>query len=213
MKKGMEKSGLMLAEVVMALALLAMASMILGKIMSSSVSTTALSKNYLIAQNLVTEGFEAVKNIRDTNWMLNPDKPECWLTKKPGDSCEPLVSSDLGKGWVVRVNPGHDTWTLQNGGNFALDLSKTTPSAYNTSNGKYLLQTTGIGNLSKIYSVDSSAGGTVPYDSIYYRSIKFITIGPTIVDQRYAVIEVKLQWMEGKNVRTITRNEVIYNYQ
>ena len=74
-----KNDGLILTEVLMSVSLLAVASIIMGSLISSSVSATRASKEYLVAQNLVTEGIEAVKNIRDTNWLRYP----CLLYTSP----------------------------------------------------------------------------------------------------------------------------------
>lgn len=89
------KSGLVLAEAMMAVALLAISVVVTGSIISSSVSTTFLSRNYLIAQNLATEGIEVVKTIRNTNWLLYPSDPSCWLILDPSGGCgHPMALSD-----------------------------------------------------------------------------------------------------------------------
>jgi len=202
-KSIINKAGLILAEVIVAITLLIMAIIILGNLYHGAVSTTAISRNYLLSQNFVTEGFEAIKTLRDTNWIMHPNDESCWLNKNP--QAEDCSSPSTNKELKVRINPGKGIWTIQTTGG-SLDLE----DPRNKQNSNFELSASGIGNVAKIYSFDSNVPANQVFDeTIYYRSIKFLEIDP---DNNYAIVEVKLQWKEGATVRTIIRQEALYNY-
>ena len=95
----MNKKGETLLEVLIALTLITVSVAAAASAMMSATKGLSLSKNYLIAQNLASEGLEIVKNIRDTNWMKFPvDKEDCWLNLKTdittSDLCDPLKYID-----------------------------------------------------------------------------------------------------------------------
>lgn len=72
--------GMVLTEVLIALATLITAVIALGSITTSSISTTILSRDYLVAENLVTEAVKIVKNLPNTNRLRKPGYqifPQC----------------------------------------------------------------------------------------------------------------------------------------
>jgi hypothetical protein len=74
------KKGETLIEVIAALTSLVLAGIAVMTLIISVMNSTAISKEYLIAQNLAREGMEGVTNIRDTNWLLYPSKKtDCWM--------------------------------------------------------------------------------------------------------------------------------------
>ena len=64
------KKGETLIEVITALTSLVIAGLAAVTVILAVMNTTAISKDYLIAQNLAREGLEGVINIRDTNWLI-----------------------------------------------------------------------------------------------------------------------------------------------
>jgi len=80
------KKGETLIEVIAALTSLVLAGIAAMTLVISVMTSTAISKEYLIAQNLAREGIEGVTNIRDTNWLLSPsEKATKWLEVDPAD--------------------------------------------------------------------------------------------------------------------------------
>lgn len=74
------KKGETLIEVIAALTSLVLAGIAAMTLVISVMTSTAISKEYLIAQNLAREGIEGVTNIRDTNWLLFPSQKDTkWL--------------------------------------------------------------------------------------------------------------------------------------
>ena len=74
-----KKKGETLIEIVMSLGVLTIGIMLASTIMGSSIRNLNASKNRVIAVNIAREGLEAMRNIRDTNWMrYNSMKRDCW---------------------------------------------------------------------------------------------------------------------------------------
>lgn len=63
-------------------------------ILNRAISTNVNVKNRVIALNIAREGIEAVRNVRDTNWLkYSGDKREKWLCwDAPGVDCDDGVS-------------------------------------------------------------------------------------------------------------------------
>jgi hypothetical protein len=191
------KSGLILTEALLAISMLALGSLVLASIIQNSVRATALSKNYLIAQNLATEGMEAIKSVRDTNWLLQPGDPDCWLEKDPdsdGDVCPDVM--DIGS-YIPMESGGK--WYMKDGtGN--LDLS------YSADDEEYRLY---VDNGRYSYSQGSGE------PTIFYRGINVISVvdsAPADSVDDYAVFEVVVEWKEGQKVRSLKRELLLYNF-
>lgn len=193
------KSGLVLAEALLAIAMLAIGSLVVASIIQSSITTTALSKNYLIAQNLATEAMEAVKSVRDTNWLLQADAPECWLELVPDSDgiCGDVVLE--GGYYIPKEQDGK--WVLDEMTG-ELDLG-----ALGDDEGYRLKIDTFSGYDRYVYS---GAGD----DSIFYRGISAVDIidDPPDGVEDYAVLEVVVEWKEGQKIRSFTRDFILYNY-
>jgi len=83
-KKIKNINGVILTEALIAVAMLVIASVATTSVIKNSVNATKLSKNYLIAENYLTEGIEVVESIRNSNWLRKPlDKESCWLVPNP----------------------------------------------------------------------------------------------------------------------------------
>ncbi|MBD3360511.1 hypothetical protein GF366_01785 [Candidatus Peregrinibacteria bacterium] len=187
------KTGLILTEALVAIGMMAIGSIILGSIITNAVSTTALSKNYLLAQNLATEGIEGVKNLRDTNWLREPEKEECWLSLNPDEVCG--VEAEERMDYIVYQNE-RDQWIMESMAE-ELDLEG------EQKNEGYRLFVKEIDGLYNIYVHNPSNAEPSPF----FRGIKFNKI-----TDNAATFEIKVQWKEGAKVRTIVRTVTLYNY-
>ena len=195
-----KKTGFVLAECLVAISSLATAAIVAGFITTNALSTTNLSKDYLIAQNLVTEGVEAVKALRNTNWLLYPNKKECWMTMVANcSSPKPADNSNY-----IFVLGGGVSQLLNSVINNSLNLD----SSSNLNKTPYRLY---IENSRYVGYPASPPGATA---SKYFRSIKFISIADTDADAvtDAATIEVKIQWKDGAKTREISKEVILYNY-
>lgn len=190
--------GLILTEALIAITTLTAGAIAMGSIVSNAISTTTVSKDYLIAQNLVTEGEEAVKVIRATNWMKKPDKKDCWLTITT-DCSGAKVSA--GESYAAINKSG--LWQLVDANSGGLDLAQSNVATYQTPFQLYLQD---IGGVKQYVAVNS---GNLPV-SRFFRAIKFVNVDTT--NNTQATFEIKIQWLDGSRVRTINRELTIYNY-
>lgn len=192
MKIRKEKSGLILMEALLAIAMLAIGSLVLASIIQNAVRTSALSKNYLIAQNLATEGMEAIKSVRDTNWLLQPDDSQCWLEMIPnsgGDICPNVMQESLN----YRPQEEDGKWYMSGGmGYLNLEDGIIDDDVYKlyVDEGRYTYTT--------------SPGEP----TIFYRAINVVSVELT----DYAVFEVAVEWKEGQKVRSLKRKLLLYNF-
>lgn len=79
-----------LAETIIALLIMAIGITFSGTILASSLGNISSSKSRVIAVNIAREGIEAMRNIRDTNWLrFSGNRRDCW-NHLPG----PLVDDE-----------------------------------------------------------------------------------------------------------------------
>lgn len=195
------KAGMVLTEALVAVATLATATVILGSIITSAADSTKVSKNYLQAQNLLSEGVEAVKNMRDSNWLIKPDKPECWLytnpaelIKTPNPNCNNSNSANKDVNYLISNT--NNQWNLVSSNASDLNLQ----NSQSGGNEKYRLHKVADTNeLVQQISINNP--------SPYYRSVKFLNI-----ESDKAKFEVKIEWQDGAKTRTLSRQFTIYNY-
>lgn len=187
-----KRYGMVLTEALVAIATLAMGVLALGTITQNSIATTILAKDYLVARGLAKEGEEIVKNIRLTNRMQQPTKPDCWMTPDVAAGCNAMTPNDY---FVAYVKNG--AWILEDKGS-ALpnpDLPKV------ATNIPFQLFTDDSG----FYPQPTKPAGTT--GSRFYRSIK-----PTTISADTAAFEIKVQWKDGAKTREINRIVTMYNY-
>ncbi|HMR01042.1 MAG TPA: hypothetical protein PKA32_01510 [Candidatus Gracilibacteria bacterium] len=103
-----EKTAETLVEVVVAVFVVVMGSAVATTLIVNSMRANSFSKDNLVALNLAVEGLEAVRNIRDTNWMkFGFDKTNCWNLvpgSGPGD-CSPLYDQIAEGYYTADLNP------------------------------------------------------------------------------------------------------------
>lgn len=194
-----------MAEALVAIATLIVGTFALSTIVSNAVSATSTSRDYLLAQNLITEAAEAVKNVRDSNWLIYPSKKECWLMLDPGtvlladcDTASPALSVTASGNYLA--TPG-DGWVLEAvaGEPLNLEINEISESDH------YILYIQGAVGQYEYVSSSVPIGDGDP--SGFYRSIVF-----TALTDDSAQFEVTVQWRNGAKVRSITRKFTIYNY-
>jgi len=194
------KYGFVLTEALIAVGILGVGVVIMSAVVTNAISATKTSRDYLLAQNLTTEAVEAVKNIRDTNWLLRPNDKTCWLVinpvalRDPNANCATQQSAQQNVNYVVNFNSGD--W----------NMSQVMGSDLNLQNGAsvnagFLLYEQ-PGRTGVFY------GNTVrPTPSRFYRSVKF-----TNVTASMAEFIVSVQWFDGAKKRKIDRVLTIQNY-
>ena len=82
------KKGEIILETIIAMGILAIGITTSSALLSSSIRNMNSSKNRIIAVNIAREGIEAVRNIRDTNWLkFQANIRKCWNHNPDTDTC------------------------------------------------------------------------------------------------------------------------------
>ena len=193
-----------MSEVMLAIVLLAISAVVVGGIISSSIKTAAFSRNFVIAQSLVSEGIEAVTNVRNTNWLQHPENHECWLigSPSPSASCPASGPSSLsvtaGENYIVSFD--EFTWSIaESASEMTFDPSDPEEA--------YHLYLDILGS-TKFYN-DSIAKSDAAEPSLFYRHVIFDSIA---LDQSEAVVTVTVAWKEGAKERSVARTFILYNF-
>ena len=83
-----QNKGETIAETIIALAILTIGITLATTMMANSLRNMHSSKNRIIAVNIAREGVEAVRNIRDTNWLkFSGHRRDCW-NHLPGEDVD-----------------------------------------------------------------------------------------------------------------------------
>ena len=120
------KKGETIAETIIALTILAMGIAMTSTLMANSLRNVNTSKYRVIAVNIAREGIEAVRNIRDTNWLKFSSKRRmCWNHMPQPlaeDDCNDtptlitpgnyIVYKDVDERWRLKLIPGAPTFDL-----------------------------------------------------------------------------------------------------
>lgn len=203
MKQQLNKKGETLIEVIAALTSLVLAGIAAMTLIISVMSSTAISKEYLVAQNLAREGIEGVTNIRDTNWLLFPSgKTDCWMVID--SSACPDTGPSIGADYLLIKAPE---------GNFELDGSKGqwNDDMNNNQNFKIELNTAGIYEQSSV-----SPAPTQPFPT-FYRKIEFekvesADLADTFDKERMKII-VTVAWMNKSTITKYELSSILANYE
>jgi hypothetical protein len=216
------RKGETILETLIAMGVLVIGIMMASSIMGSSIRNINSSKNRVIAVNIAKEGLEAIRNIRDTNWLkFNSKKRECWNNDPKEEACpnamgnffpiapgnyivykQPINESDLSLGWK---------WRLENIGgrsesvNPPPDLGPGDKDTYhNTTDGKtYTWNGTKWVDLTQLYIVDMDVEMDTDGDHNYFNDPD--TYNHALVEEDNAL---------GKNlaVRTNFRRQIAISY-
>lgn len=105
-----------IAETLIALSILAIGITLSSTLMANSLKNVNVSKNRVIAVNIAREGIEAIRSIRDTNWLkFSGNRRLCWNHFPENDIDEGCDGSNLieyeANGYVVYKNEDH-RWRL-----------------------------------------------------------------------------------------------------
>jgi len=116
-KKYKNKRGETILETVIAMGILAIGITISSAIIGSSIRNMNTSKNRIIAVNIAREGVEAMRNIRDTNWLKYRHKiRQCWNNYPPQDpaaSCSGDINDAIKPGDFIIYKQDTERWRLE----------------------------------------------------------------------------------------------------
>ncbi len=101
MKKNVNKQAFTLVEIIVAFSVLVLVIVASTNLLVSIIRSNAENVNTLVAYGLAQEGLEAVRNVRDSNWLLGADFqgkvgedclwPDTCLPKSPGDKKDFII--------------------------------------------------------------------------------------------------------------------------
>lgn len=158
-------------EIIIAITVISIGTSAITLLVTTVMRANSLSKEFLIANNLATEGLEAMSNMRESNWIEFPGyETDCWnvvASVTSSTSCTTAANkiggsySGTGKRYFIpEIDDTYYTWTLT-GKSTANALTSDLSNA--TKDDPYRLYTDGT---TGIYSTDSA--GTV---SPFYRMV------------------------------------------
>ncbi len=125
MKKFKKIKGVILTEALISVAMLIIASVATTTVITNSVNATKLSKNYLIAENYLTEAIEVTETVRNSNWLIRPHATDaCWLVPDPElllNINSPCILVSINSKYKIKFDSDH--WRLEKvaNDNFSLD--------------------------------------------------------------------------------------------
>jgi len=104
-----------LVEVIISIFIVAMGSGVATSLIISALQSNSFSRDNLIATNLAVEGIEAMRAIRDANWLkFSSDKEKCWDMRPEGtfDNCEALTPTHKIEdgNYIIDLNPAPNNY-------------------------------------------------------------------------------------------------------
>lgn len=113
MKLRFNIKGETLAETIIALSILAIGISVSSTVVLNSIRNLSNAKNRVIAVNIAREGIEAVRSVRDTNWLFYSDRRrECWNHDPSKGICDGSLSIEPNTYIVYKHSP-EGSWRLQ----------------------------------------------------------------------------------------------------
>lgn len=112
-----KRTGETLVEVITAIFVVAIGSGSAAVLLTNAIQANSFSRDNLIALNLAVEGAEAIRNVRDTNWIrFGYDKANCWNLLPSDDTAPDCLDADnlISTGnYVLNLNPGNYSWEMK----------------------------------------------------------------------------------------------------
>lgn len=219
------RPGETLIEVIMALFVVAVGSAAATSLIVTAIQANSFSRDNLVALNLAVEGIEAMRNIRDSNWLrFGFDKENCWNMNPAQTACTALTipTSAIAAGnYTVDLNPNTFQWTLTKIATGPLDLSDASSDADYRLN--YIDATAGVdsdGNGTNTDDPDlyvsknivSALTLTSTGESKFYRSI--IVSYPAVCPDANKCMDVTstVQWKVGNRVDKVQMKSFLTDY-
>ncbi|MBD3270555.1 hypothetical protein GF376_03440 [Candidatus Peregrinibacteria bacterium] len=206
-----------LLEVIIAIGMISIAAATSATLIVTSLNAVSFNKDSLIALNLAQEGLEAVKNLRDTNWIKFSSAPErCW-NLLPGE-----LSCPNPKAQVSFLNSSSEyslTETLEEQSD-TLDLEDGTDDAFRIR--RYDINSDGVADFSRS-GVESGALDSTKYYrsiSIEYKNVSYdesnnlYTTSTSNFDvANTMIVTSKVQWFGNDRVNTIELQSALSQYR
>ena len=209
-----DKRGLVLAEAMIGVVTLITASIVVSSVIKNALETTALSRDYLIANNLANEVIQEVKAFRNSNWMVRPDDSDCWLVLTLGVStvCDvaanPSIALSQGEEYAVVGEGGSASFVPLSAGANGLAVQAANGADQIVFDQLNLYQNEDSGELFALDDPSNIPADAAP--SKYFRNLEVLEYDPIVNET--ATMKTTVQWTDRKKVRSLERTFVIYNY-
>lgn len=113
--RGGLKKGESLVEVIIAIFVVALGSGVATSLIVSALQANQFSRDNLVALNLAVEGVEAIRAIRDADWVkFSYDKPGCWNMRPEVSDCQSSPAPIAAGNYTVDLDltPNKYGWNL-----------------------------------------------------------------------------------------------------
>ncbi len=204
------RRGETLIEVFVATIVLVVGALAVTRLFAVATINNQLTKERAIATNLAREGLEAVRIIRDTNWLRYAgERRSCWNNLELS-ACTGLPSDAIGhrQNYIVKFDTSNYRWVLD-----ADDL----PERLNIDDGdisfedeKYRLQ---IDSANGLYNHAVAVGDdTVFYREIYTEYLKddqTLAAGP---DANILRVTAKVAWYDRGKISDVVLTTILTDY-
>ena len=220
-----KRRGDTLLEIIISLFIVALGTASATELVVNATRTNSYSKNTLVALNLAIEGVEAVRNIRDSNWLkYSYDKDHCWNMKPEMISTAPCTLDALiaSGNYTVDLDIANMKWYLKasegildmvnnptaNYSDFNLKKAKIT---FNGSDKTMYLSANGMASSTCMIEPDCFIDTTSP-SSQFYRmvSVNYDSVHPNTAEQ--VRVSSIVQWMESGRPQQVEVDTLIANY-
>lgn len=206
-----------LIEVIIAIFVVSLGAGTASTLIVNALQSNSFSRDNLIALNLAVEGIEAMRDIRDTNWLkFSFDRKNCW-DLMPGTATCDVNSKIKNDNYTVYLNVDYDWQLTPFGTTSPLNLDNFNGDAVNN---YYKLRILTSGGLSekKIYSSNETIeenpstftqlAQTDPFYGRFYRMIQISN-----PDLNSMSVTSVVQWKSQNVVHSITLSTLLTNYQ
>lgn len=213
----LNKKGESIAEVMIALFMIAVVSTAIATSVTISLRNTRINRDRLIAEGLAREGFEAIVNMRDTNWLrFSHDPSECWNILPSVNEClSDDADSVIGPGpYRVAVNKDTFTWVLEDQAD-SLDMS-----LGEDANAEYRLIVTdrnpdddsdGDGDNQNDRDLYSHNPEGLMEKSGFFRMIQIECDDGTCLEDDHMTVTSAVQWLHDGRVQNVTVQDTVAN--
>lgn len=185
----------------------------------NAIASNAFGKNNLIALNLAVEGIEAMRDIRDSNWLkYSYDKAACWnmLPNAPTDNCIVSVNliADTNSNYTVDLDLQKMKWQMTENP-LALNLPNNgSPSGIDERYRLWYASMT-AGTSRDIFvstNLDPIPPANRHTQSQFFRMITVSYPGAVAAGATEMTVSSLVQWYEGPIVRQVQIDTILTNY-
>lgn len=134
-----------IVEALVAISIITVALAGIMSLLSKNVTTNQSNRNRVIAVNLAREGIEALRFLRDTNWLIHSkNRRVCWnastATCTDTTPADGKVDTRLAGNYIINLNPTTFQWSISQDTTPAINLDN---QLYLDSTGFYTTNTSG----------------------------------------------------------------------